>query len=120
MGELRPSCGKSIPGPDDMVSEYLSLAMGSKPHTRVALECAQERRDQSWRLSGSGDGVFKEGFDFRGGDLFAVDVEVVGGFDADADGVAVDLDDGDADVLTDLEPLTELPAQNQPGSLLLD
>src|SRR5271157_318365 len=50
-------------------------------------------------------------------DLLAVDRNVVGSFDTDTNLVAVDLDHRDDDVVTDHDLLTQLPAQNQHGSL---
>src|SRR5271157_3042188 len=50
-------------------------------------------------------------------DLLAVDRNVMGSFDTDANLVAVDLDHRDDDVVTDHDFLTQLPAQNQHGSL---
>jgi type II secretory pathway pseudopilin PulG len=54
----------------------------------------------------------------QGDDLFAVDRQAAWGLNADPDGLLVDLHDRDADVPSNLKPLTELPAQNQHGSLL--
>src|SRR5580704_11808861 len=49
------------------------------------------------------------------GNLLADDQYVARGLDADPDRVAVDLDDRDGHFGSDLEPLTELPAQDQHG-----
>jgi len=45
-------------------------------------------------------------------DLLALNRHVIGGFDSDSDRVAVDLDDGDADLRADMKTLAELPAQD--------
>ena len=45
-------------------------------------------------------------------DLLALNRHVIGGFDSDPDRVAVDLDDGDADLRADMKTLAELPAQD--------
>src|SRR5205085_204696 len=55
-----------------------------------------------------------------GDDLLAIDRHVVGGLDPDPHRAAVDLHDRDPDILAHLKPLTELPAQDQHGSLLLE
>src|SRR3954449_3871670 len=56
----------------------------------------------------------------EGDDLLAIDRDVVGGLDPDPHRVAIDLHDRDPDLRAQLEPLTELPAQDQHGLLLLE
>ena len=54
------------------------------------------------------------------GDLFAVDRYIAGGFNSDADLIAVDLHNRDNDVVTDDDLLAQLPAKNQHGDLPVD
>jgi hypothetical protein len=57
---------------------------------------------------------------FLGEDFLAIHGHVGGGLDANPHRVAVDLHDRDPDLVAHLEPLTELPAQDQHGLLLLE
>jgi hypothetical protein len=45
-------------------------------------------------------------------DLLTLNRHVIGGLDSDPDRVAVDLDDGDANLRADMKTLAELPAQD--------
>src|SRR5262249_3621966 len=68
----------------------------------------------------SAEGIMELARVFQREDLLAIDGHVVGGLDPDAYRVAIDLHDRDPHILTHLEPLTELPAQDQHGLLLLE
>jgi len=53
-------------------------------------------------------------------DLFPINRDFVGRLDADANLIAVDLDDSDNDVVTNDDSLAQLPAQNQHDQLQVD
>jgi hypothetical protein len=66
------------------------------------------------------DGVVKLAVVLQREDLLAVNRHIIGRLDPDPHRVAVDLHDRDPDLVAYLEPLTELPAQDQHGLLLLE
>jgi hypothetical protein len=53
-------------------------------------------------------------------DFLAIDRYVAGRFNPNADLIAVDLHNGDDDIVTDNDLLAQLPAQNQHGDLPVD
>jgi hypothetical protein len=57
---------------------------------------------------------------FAFNDLFAPDQHVGRGFNANTNGISIDFYNRDANILADLKPLTEPPAQDQHGAISLN